>query len=108
MLLIVSAKSEQGFLTVLQWYTKADLATAKAEREADKLTVERLEREIIGLGGKDVDHSNNSSELAVMRQVLEDIQNQNHSLREQISSLSERDIRTAHPHSMDDVISPKM
>ena len=44
----------------------------------------------------------------VMRQVLEDIQNQKYILRDQISSLSERDIRTAHPHSMDDVISPKM
>ena len=46
--------------------------------------------------------------LPVMRQVLEDIQNQNYILRDQISSLSERDIRTAHLHSMDDVICPKM
>ena len=45
---------------------------------------------------------------AVMRQVLEDIQNQNHITQEHISYLSERDIRTAHPHSMDDVISPNM
>ena len=85
-----------------------DIVTSKDDRESYNFTVERLEREIIGLDGKYVDHGNNSSELAVMRQVLEDIQNQNHSLREQISSLSERDIRTAHPHSMDDVISPNM
>ena len=43
-----------------------------------------------------------------MWQVLEDIKNQNYILREQISSLSERDIRTGHSQSMDDVISTKM
>ena len=48
--------------------------------------------------------SNNLS--AVTRQVLEEIQNHNHILREQISELTERDIRTAHSYSMDDVISP--
>ena len=56
----------------------ADLSTTKSEREANKITVERLEREIIGLGGKDADHSNNSSDLDVIRQVVEDIHNQNH------------------------------
>ena len=50
--------------------------------------------------------SNNA--LDVMRQVLEDIKNQIHIIREQIYSLSERDISIAHSHSMDDVISPKM
>ena len=39
---------------------------------------------------------------------MEVIQNHNHSLRAYISSLSERDIRTAHLHSIDYVISPKM
>ena len=43
-----------------------------------------------------------------MRQVLENIQNQNHILREQISSLSGRNIRTENSHSMDDVISSNM
>ena len=43
-----------------------------------------------------------------MRKDLEDIQNQNHIIREQIYSLSERFIRTAHSHSIDDVISPNM
>ena len=38
--------------------------------------------------------SNNS--LSVMRQVQEETQNQNHILREQISSLSEHEIRKAH------------
>ena len=42
-----------------------------------------------------------------MRQFMEVTQNQNHSLQEHISSFSYRDIRTAHPHSIDDVISPK-
>ena len=37
----------------------ADIATCKAEREADNLTVEWLEREIIGLGGKYVYYSDN-------------------------------------------------
>ena len=39
------------------------------------------------IGGKYIYHSNKSSDLTVMRQVLEDIHNQNHSLQEQISSL---------------------
>ena len=43
-----------------------------------------------------------------MRQVLEYTQNQNHILREHIPYLSERDIRTGHSQSMDDVISTKM
>ena len=43
-----------------------------------------------------------------MRQFLEDIQNQNHILQEQISSLSERDISKSHSHSMNDFISPNM
>ena len=34
--------------------------------------------------------------LAVMRQVLEEIHNKKHIIREHISSLSELDIRTAH------------
>ena len=46
--------------------------------------------------------------LVALRQVLEDIQNQNHILREHIFSLSESDIRTKHSHSMDYVIFPKM
>ena len=46
--------------------------------------------------------------LPVMRQVLEEIHKQNHILQEQISSRSDRDIKTEHSHSMDDVISPKM
>ena len=49
--------------------------------------------------------SNNSS--AAMRQVLEEIQNHKHILQEHISFLQECDIRTAHPHSMDYVISTK-
>ena len=53
----------------------ADLSTSKAEREYEKLTVERLEREIIGLDGKYVGNSNNSSDMAVTRQVLEDTHN---------------------------------
>ena len=81
----------------------ADIATTKSDRESDKLTLKKLEREIISLGGKDVDWSNNSSELAVMIQVLEDIQNQNHSIKTDIY-LSECDIRTVHPHSMDVVM----
>ena len=47
-----------------------DIVTSKDDRESYNFTVERLEREIIGLDGKYVDHGNNSSELAVMRQVL--------------------------------------
>ena len=66
----------------------SDIATAKAEREPDNLTVERLELDIIALGGKDVYHNNNSSDMAVMIQVQENIQNQNHILWEQIYSLS--------------------
>ena len=46
------------------------IGNIRPEREAKKLILERLEREIIGLGGEDVDHSNNLSALAVMRQVL--------------------------------------
>ena len=46
--------------------------------------------------------------MGVMRQVLEDTQNHNHILRELVSSLLERDMSTAHPHSMDDIISPNM
>ena len=60
------------------------------------------------LGGMDVYHSNNLSDLAVTRQILKEIQNQNHTIRYYISSLSERDMRTTHPHSMDDFKSPKM
>ena len=58
----------------------AYIATAKDETEYDKLTVERLERKNFGLGGKDVDNSNNSYDIYIVRQVLEDIHNQNHSL----------------------------
>ena len=43
-----------------------------------------------------------------MIQLLEDIQNHNYIIREKISSLSDREIRTAHSNSMDDVISPNM
>ena len=43
-----------------------------------------------------------------MSQLLEDIQNQNHIIQEHISSLSERGIRKAHSHSLDDVIYPNM
>ena len=43
-----------------------------------------------------------------MRQVLEDTQNQIYILQEHIKFLSYHDIGTEHPHSMDDVISPKM
>ena len=39
---------------------------------------------------------------------MEVIHNKNHSIREQISYLSYIDISTSHPHSIDDVISPKM
>ena len=46
--------------------------------------------------------------LAVMRQVLGNIQNQNHILWEQISSLSDFGIRTERFYSMDYVITPKM
>ena len=53
----------------------ADTATTKAYREAYKPTLERLKREIIGLGWKGCV---NSSDLDVMIQVMEVIQNQNH------------------------------
>ena len=41
----------------------------------------------MGIVGKGVDHSNNSSELDFLRPIQEDIQNQNHELQEQIFSL---------------------
>ena len=63
---------------------------------------------MIGLCGKDVDQGNNSSDLAVMRFFMNKIHNHNHIIQEQISSLSERGIRTAHPHSIDDVIYTNM
>ena len=50
--------------------------------------------------------SNHSS--VVIRQVLEDIQKQNYILRKKTSSLSYCDIITAHPHSMDYIISPRI
>ena len=56
----------------------ADLSTSKAEREYEKLAVERLEREIIILGWKGLF---NSSDISIMRKFMEVIQNQNHSLR---------------------------
>ena len=86
----------------------ADLATPKSDRESDKLPVERLQNAMISLCGKGVDQSNNSSALAVMRFVLDKIHNHNHIIPKHISSLSERGIRTAHPHSIDDVIYPNM
>ena len=61
----------------------ADLATTKADREADKLSEERLEHEINGLGWKTCV---NSYELAVMRKLMEFNQNQNYILQEQIYS----------------------
>ena len=64
-----------------------NLAITKSYMEADKLKVEQLKIRIIGLGGKDVNHSNISSDMDVMRQVLEDIQNQNHIIQENISCL---------------------
>ena len=45
----------------------ADIVTKKYDREADNLTVEWLEREVIGLGVKDIDQINNSYGLVVMR-----------------------------------------
>ena len=61
-------------------YFMDDLTTAKSEIEADNITVEQSECDIIGLCRNDVGRSNNSYELAVMIQFLEYIQNQNHSL----------------------------
>ena len=37
----------------------SDLVTTKFERESDKLTVERLEKEIIRLGGNNINQINN-------------------------------------------------
>ena len=63
----------------------ADLENSKSDREYDKLIVGLLNREIIRLGWKGCV---NSSDIDVMRQVMELIQNHNHSIRYQISSLS--------------------
>ena len=41
------------------------------------------------LGGHDVDHSNNSSDLAVIRQVPEDINNHNKDVGEKLQNLEE-------------------
>ena len=64
----------------------ADIATVKSERESEMLTVEQLEREVIGLSGKDIDQSNNSYDLAVTRQLMEEIYNHNHIIQEDIST----------------------
>jgi hypothetical protein len=62
----------------------------RAEGETDKITIECLECEIIGLGGgkNNNDELCINSDLVVMRQVLDDIKNQNKALRGHVAFLT--------------------
>ena len=66
-----------------------ELTALKAEQKTDKITIERLERDLIGLRGCDANHIKVATEVESLRQSLDKAQIENKSLQHEISVLKE-------------------
>ena len=80
----------------------------KVEQKTDKVTIERLERDLIGLRGCDANHVKATAEIESLKQSLEQAQIQNKSLQDEISSTKEdaAKFRLAHEATAEDVLPP--
>ena len=76
------------FLLLL--FPQNELTAFKAEQKTDKVTIERLERDLIGLRGCDANHIKVATEVESLRQSLDKAQNENKSLQQEISALRKR------------------
>jgi len=78
----------------------------KAEQKTDKVTIERLERDLIGLRGCDANHVKATAEIESLKQSLDQAKIQNKALQDEISSTKEEaaKIRLAHESPAEDVL----
>ena len=88
--------------------TQDELVAVKAEQKTDKVTIERLERDLIGLRGCDANHVKATAEIEALKQSLDQAQLQNKGLQGEISSTKEEaaKIRLAHESPAQDVLPP--
>ena len=85
-----------------------ELTAIKVEQKTDKITIERLERDLIGLRGCDANHIKVATEVESLRQSLDEAQIENKSLQDEISVLKEdaTKMHLAHEAATENVLPP--